>query len=92
VSAEDIAALTEEVQASMDEAIPKDTELDVYAPWAESVQYQVNGIPVDQYEYEMGISFLSQVKVAYLPYSQSIAIKQSLSFEWAYQCQVTLCV
>ena len=69
MSAEDIAALTEEVQASMDESIPEDTELDVYAPWAESVQYQVNGMSVDQYEYEIGMLFLSQVKAAYLPYS-----------------------
>jgi len=65
---EDMAALTEEVQASMDESIPKDTELDVYAPWAESVQYQVNGMSVDQYEYEMGMLFLSQMNVASLPY------------------------
>jgi len=64
---EDMAALTEEVQASMDEAIPKDTERDVYAPWAESVQYQVNGMSVDQYEYEIGMLFLSQIKVASLP-------------------------
>jgi len=64
---EDMAALTEEVQASIDEAISEDTELDVYAPWAESVQYQVNGMSVDQYEYEIGMLFLSQIKVASLP-------------------------